>query len=113
ILTSGKVEWVKVYDIAYQRHQKEGKPPSLRVEYLCGFNWHREWVCFEHTGFPRQKAVSWWLRRAPDGMRVPDSVAAAIPLLDHLRIPTEIAIRQGERFVEVMGFRFDEEVRHG
>ncbi|WP_420905628.1 helicase-related protein [Candidatus Magnetaquiglobus chichijimensis] len=113
ILTNGKVEWVKVYDIAYQRHQKEGKPISLRVEYLCGFNWHREWVCLEHTGYARQKAVSWWLRRAPEGLRVPDSVAEAIPLLDLLSIPTEIAIRRGDRFVEVVGARFDAEVSHG
>ncbi|MBF0181933.1 MAG: DEAD/DEAH box helicase family protein [Magnetococcales bacterium] len=113
ILTSGKVEWVKVYDIAYQRHQKEGKPTSMRVEYLCGFNWHREWVCLEHTGYARQKAVSWWMRRAPEGMRVPDCVAEAMTMLDHLRIPTEIAIRRGDRFVEVVGARFEQEANHG
>ena len=113
ILTGGKVEWVKVYDIAYRLHHKEGKPPSLRVEYLCGFNWHREWVCFEHTGFPRQKAASWWARRAPAGLRVPDSVAEALELVNHLRIPEEIAIRPADRFVEVVGARFGEETNHG
>ncbi|MBF0184725.1 MAG: DEAD/DEAH box helicase [Magnetococcales bacterium] len=112
ILTASRAEWVKVYDIAYQRHQKEGKKPSLRVEYLCGCNWHREWVCFEHTGYPRQKAAAWWARHAPMGLRLPDTVSEALTLVNQLRIPDEIAVRANDRFVEVVGARFGEEINH-
>ncbi len=107
ILSSGRPEWVRVFDIAYRRHEKEGKPPSMRVEYLCGFNWHREWVCFEHEGYPKRQAARWWSRRAPSGIPMPDSVAEALAMVDELRIPDEIAIKRGGRYVEIVDVRFD------
>ncbi len=109
ILSSRQPEWVRVYDIAYRRHEKEGKPPSLRVEYLCGFNWHREWVCFEHEGYAKRQAARWWSRRAPEGMPMPATVDEALELVDQVRIPDEIAIRKGGRYVEIVGVRFNEE----
>ena len=51
-------------DVAYSRHEKPGKPPSLRVDYHCGLVRHSEWICFEHTGYARQKAVAWWRARS-------------------------------------------------
>jgi hypothetical protein len=62
--TQIQAAWCDVTDIAYARHEKPGKPASLRVTYECGLTQHSEWVCFEHTGFPRDKALSWWRRRA-------------------------------------------------
>ncbi len=114
ILSTRLPKWVKVYDIAYKRHQKPGKPPSMRVEYLCGFNWHKEWVCFEHEGYARQKAEMWWRKRAPSDMPIPSSVDEALKLVDALPMPDEIAIRLDDRFVEVMGARFNrKEPDHG
>ncbi|MEG3640705.1 DEAD/DEAH box helicase [Magnetococcus sp. PR-3] len=111
ILSKGKPEWVAVYDIVYKRHQKEGKPPSLRVEYLCGLQWHKEWVCFEHSGYARQKAVQWWFQRVGLKVPVPDSVEQALSLVDGLPIPDEIKIRPNGKFTEVVDCRFsDKEV---
>lgn len=50
--------WCEVTGIRYARHRSPGKPASLRVTYDCGLASHSEWVCFEHTGFPRDKALS-------------------------------------------------------
>jgi DNA repair protein RadD len=105
ILSTGKPEWVKVAGISYARHEKLGKPPSLRVDYACGLNRHSEWVCFEHSGFAREKAVQWWRKRAP-GAPVPHTVAEALKLTHHLRNPSEIAVRLSGRYTEVVGARF-------
>ncbi|MBF0436488.1 MAG: DEAD/DEAH box helicase [Magnetococcales bacterium] len=112
ILTNGKPEWVSVYDVVYHRHEKEGKPPSMRVEYVCGMNSHREWVCFEHTGYARQNAARWWSRRAPPGMPMPKTVEDALAQQDVLRMPSHVAVRKSGRFAEVVDAKF-EEVNHG
>ena len=65
ILSGGPPEWVPVTRVSYARHDKTGKPPSLRVDYWSGLSSHSEWVCIEHQGYARQKAASWWANRAP------------------------------------------------
>lgn len=104
VLSSGKPEWVKVSDVAYRRHDKPGKPPSLRVDYQCGLVVHKEWVCIEHGGFAREKAVAWWRRRAPD-LPVPATVEDALAYSHRLRVPAAIAIRPSGRYTEVVDAR--------
>ena len=36
----------------------------LRVDYHCGLVRHSEWICFEHTGYAREKAIAWWHARS-------------------------------------------------
>jgi DNA repair protein RadD len=72
-----------VRDTFYAVHQKRGAPPeapkSLRVEYEVGLNQvHKEWVCFEHTGFARGRAEAWW--RARTSLPVPATTAEACRL---------------------------------
>ena len=38
------------------RHQKEGKPDSVKIKYYSGFNYIQEWITIEHGGFATQKA---------------------------------------------------------
>lgn len=104
VLSSGKPEWVKVSDVAYRRHDKPGKPPSLRVDYRCGLVVHKEWVCIEHGGFAREKAVAWWRRRAPD-LPVPATVEDALAHSHRLRVPAAIAVRPSGRYTEVVDAR--------
>lgn len=44
-------EWVDVDEVYYSRHQKEGKPDSLRVTYYCGLVRVSEWLCPDHGGY--------------------------------------------------------------
>ena len=104
ILSTGKPQWIDVTEIRYGRHDKPGKPPSLRVDYHCGLVAHREWVCLEHTGYARQKAASWWLRRDPDGP-VPVTIDEALVAAARLRRPHQIAVRAAGRFTEVVDAR--------
>jgi DNA repair protein RadD len=101
----GKPEWVAVTRVRYARHEKPGKPPSLRVEYWCGLSAHHEWICVEHAGYPRQKAATWWAARAP-GTPLPRSVDEALQHAPALRRPAEIAVRASGRYTEVVAARF-------
>jgi DNA repair protein RadD len=105
ILSTERAEWVPVTRVSYARHDKPGKPPSLRVDYWSGLVAHSEWVCLEHEGYARQKAASWWARRAP-GLPLPRRVEEALACADRLRCPAEIAVRPSGRFTEIVGARF-------
>ena len=56
-------EWFEVDEVIYSIHEKFGKPPSIQVSYRCGLETIREWICFQHGGYARQKAVMWWVKR--------------------------------------------------
>jgi DNA repair protein RadD len=73
----------RVEDTYYSVHTKRGAsedaPKSMRVDYRVG--WHEyksEWICFEHEGYARQKAVAWWRRHSPDP--VPDTAERAVEI---------------------------------
>ncbi len=105
ILSSGRPQWLAVTGVSYRRHEKEGGRPSLRVDYQCGLVRHSEWVCLEHTGYARQKAIAWWRQRAPQGP-VPTSVTDALTQTHELAVPAEIAVRPSGRFTEIVRHRF-------
>ena len=60
-------ETLKVDKVFYSIHQKAGKPDSLKVTYNCGMRMVSEWVCFDHDGFAKRKARSWWIDRIVAG----------------------------------------------
>jgi DNA repair protein RadD len=63
----------------------------MRVDYRVGWQEYKsEWVCFEHTGFARQKAVAWWKRRSPDP--VPTTTEQAVELANSGALATTQAI---------------------
>lgn len=105
ILSTVRAEWIEVSDVSYRRHDKPGKPPSMRVDYSCGLVRHSEWICFEHTGYARQKAVAWWRQRS--AAPVPATVADALDAAASLTTPTAIFVRPSGRFTEVVNHRFD------
>jgi DNA repair protein RadD len=73
-------EWISASKVEYFLHRKASDPdapPSLRVEYTCGFRWYREWISFERTGFPRERAEQWWAAMGGFPM-APGTVADAL-----------------------------------
>lgn len=107
------VEWVDVSNVTYHKHEKEGRPPSLRVEYQCGLIFHKEWVCLQHSGFPLQKACAWWAKRDP-GNPAPKSVDAALRIIADRGIatPSMIVVRKNGKYTEIVGVQFDETDRN-
>ncbi|WRH62062.1 MAG: DEAD/DEAH box helicase [Fuscovulum sp.] len=104
-LTAEEV-WHPVTDFDVARHKKDGSPDSLRLEYLINGQVIREWVCIEHTGFPRQKAVRWWEMNATG--RAPDTVTEALDRRADIRRPAEaVLIREG-KYHRIKRMRFGE-----
>jgi len=64
--------------VEYAEHIGKSGVPTLRVTYRCGLRRINEYVCLEHGGFARDKAVQWWRRRDPRCTQVPRTVAEAI-----------------------------------
>jgi DNA repair protein RadD len=97
---------IEVDRVSYRRHEKPGKPSSLRVVYYCGLVSYSEWICLEHSGYPRQKAESWWRRRAERSCRhVPDSVTEALEQAQALLQPREIVVNLSGRYPNVIAHR--------
>ena len=66
MVLTARDEWQEVRDVDYRRHRKPGAPDSLRVDYLVGAKVVSEWVCVEHSGYAREKAVAWWELRGDE-----------------------------------------------
>lgn len=105
ILTTEPPVWVRVDDIRIFRHEKDGKSPSMRIEYGCGMQVYRSWICFEHEAgsFPRRKAEAWWRSRCEGD--VPATVNEAMRRADDITMPGEIRVRMKGKFWEVIGER--------
>jgi DNA repair protein RadD len=98
-----------VRDVRYRVHTKRGAGPDaprmLRVDYEVGWQQDQsEWVCFEHSGYARQKAEAWWRRRST--APVPDTAqqALAIAAAGGLAPVTSITIRSvaGEPYERII-----------
>jgi len=100
-----KPAWVDVKSVHYRKHEKRGKPPSLCVEYLCGFQVHKEWIFVEHTGFPRQKACRWWASKTDKP--VPATVDEALSLTQYLNTPSSIRLEQDGKYKRVAGYQYE------
>lgn len=101
------LEWKKIDDMRVFLHKKEGKTPSMCVSYLSGLHSYKEWICFEHTGFPRTKAIQWWRAMGGD-LPIPDTVVDAISREEkELKMPSEILIKDG-KFPEIINRKFKE-----
>ena len=93
----------EVSGVLYSRHVGKSGTPTLRVDYMSGFlRVASEWVCLEHSGYARQKAIHWWNARifAPaSDAPVPTEITRE--LLDSanamLATPIAIHVRTAER----------------
>jgi DNA repair protein RadD len=91
-----------VKDVFYCVHTKkdadEFTPKTFRVDYLCGIGVKiSEWVCVEHEGFAREKALLWWDAHSND--LFPQSAQHAVDIANAggLAKPEEITvIREGK-----------------
>lgn len=104
-------EWIDVTDVKYFRHPgRDGKPDTMRADHWCGMVRHSEWLCFEHTGYPRDKALNWWIRRlnmTRDGRPVlPATVEQALSGAHALKKPTQIQVKQSGKYTEIVAARF-------
>lgn len=96
-------EWRKIISTSYRVHVKEGKTTSMCVVYNTLDGPFREWVCFEHTGFAREKAAKW--HKARSSAEVPSKIADALKV--DYKAPTGILTRQVGKFHEIIAYDWD------
>jgi DNA repair protein RadD len=104
-------QYRKVMSVKYHRHDKKGaKVPTLRVAYMVeGFTQVSEWVCLEHFGGAKQKALNWWKRRAEGVLAtlpVPATVDESMGLVCALKVPSEIVTMKSGAYDEIVGYKF-------
>lgn len=97
-----------VDSVKYERHTgKNGKPDSMRVTYQCGLRRISEYVCLQHSGFARTRALEWWLRREPGTQQVPHTVEEALPRAWGLPTPSRIVVDETDKWPEIKAHEFD------
>ncbi|MEN6386022.1 MAG: DEAD/DEAH box helicase family protein [Phycisphaerales bacterium] len=104
-----------VQEVLYNVHTKKGakteSPRTMRVQYKIGFgSYISEWICFEHTGFARQKAVNWWIQRSDSTIPDDSEMAVFFATNGRLKEPVEITIKHipGQKFDKIVGYKFDD-----
>jgi DNA repair protein RadD len=112
-ILSGQIQDLEyeVQDVIYRVHEKRNAlpdaPKTFRVDYRIGLTQRQsEFVCFEHEGYARQKAVAWWRQRSPDP--APDTAERAAEIAEGggLARTKTITVRH------VAGEKYDRIVRH-
>jgi len=109
IVSNNKPEWIEVNSVTYREHEKYGQPDAphtLRVNYYSRFASYSEWVCFDHEGFPYEKAVRWWQERSRNPhLPAPTSVAEALERKRELIRPERIMVRPDGKFHRIVAVR--------
>jgi DNA repair protein RadD len=98
-------EWLPVTHIEYNNHHGKTGTDSFRVEYYTGIiSSYCEWICFNHTGFPRDKALRWWkfwdneCHRSGINHYPPNDVDEAVKRSSELSKPTHIQVEMDGKF---------------
>lgn len=99
------IDDVPVTSWSARRHEKLGSPDSVCVTYFAGLQSYREWMAFEHLGFPRQKASKFWFQHG--GLDpVPQTVSEALNRWDELDQPALIQTRKNGKWFDIVGRKF-------
>jgi DNA repair protein RadD len=100
------------YTVHHKRGAPDDAPRTMRVDYVCDDHERRsEWICFEHQGYPRQKAIEWWTRRSLDP--VPRTAEEAVRLARRGRLPKTLAITvrytSGDQYERIIDYELTTE----
>ena len=91
-----------VSSVFYYRHTKEGRPDSLRIEYMCGLTKSfRQWMLFEASGRFREEACTWWRAHASNP-QPPRDVTEALSRVNELKKPKSIDVRRNGKYFVVV-----------
>jgi DNA repair protein RadD len=102
-ILSGVATWLPVMDISFRKHCKRydpSAPPTLCVEYLCGFSVYHDYVAFEHRGKAREFAERFWFAHGGK-TPVPITVDSALARTGELSRPYEINVARNGDFWNV------------
>lgn len=92
--------------VEYVKHTGKSGVPTLRVDYYCGLRVISEYVCLEHQGYARNKAVRWWVDRCE--LDCPRSIDDALAMASELATPNAILVNFATKYPEIKQHVFDE-----
>ena len=86
--------------VEYQKYEKAGKAPSLKVTYWCGPSTCDEWVPIEdERSYVKKHAVQWfWMR----GAMCPNTVDDALGMVPKLPAPDSITVKPDGKYFRVI-----------
>lgn len=91
-----------VMRVYYGRHIGKSGVPTLRVDYQCGLRTVTEYVCIEHTGYARTKAIAWWGQRSENFFeQAPATVDQAVLEAAYLRKPARLLVSFASKYPEI------------
>ena len=107
---TAKSPWteVRVMEVSYWLHRKDGKPDSMRITYKAEKTGgevfsaeYSEWICIEHTGGARKMAEKKWASLSLN--HCPETTWEALALADAgaLAKPDRIAVKQEGKYWRV------------
>lgn len=91
-------KWLDVDRVTYHRHQKKGKPDSVRVEYHCGLRTYKDWLTPGHDGYARSKTVR---KLWQAGVQCPSDAAGLLAVTDQIKSPRRIYVRPDGKYDRV------------
>jgi DNA repair protein RadD len=101
--------WHDVTRVDYRLHRKPGKPDSVRVDYYSGLlRCASEWICLDHGGFARSKALAWCDQRNGCQTTTEELLETGYTL----KTPARIATKQNGKFTEVKDYEFSRTERY-
>lgn len=83
------------------------KPATMQVTYSTMSGPYKEWVCFDHVGYARDKAIKWHRDRLPD---IPPPASVADALLIKYPCPTTITVKREDKYFRIVSVDFSEQV---
>jgi DNA repair protein RadD len=98
---------MNVQKVIYSKHTSKSGMPTLRVTYYCGIKSVAEYICLEHQGYARSKALNWWGRRVAPMEPVPRTVDDALGMTDTLATPGAITVSFATKYPEIKNYHFD------
>lgn len=106
VLSDQQAEFVvEVVEMYCTRHHKIGGTDSVKMAfYDKADKEYALWLCLNHTGFAKDKAVS--IVRQFGGRA--DSVDSALKEWSYWKVPTHIRARPEGKYFRITGFKFDE-----
>lgn len=105
-MSDGRPQEIEVFQVTYNEHVKDDKPPSLKITYHAKDNRRvSEWLCFEHGGFATQKAYQIWQKAVRPEFKtrpIPSSTSNALLRIGELMEPVSVWVKMEEKFERIV-----------
>jgi DNA repair protein RadD len=106
VQTTSDKRWFQITDVMYSKHDKPGKPTSLKVIYKSGLFTVTEYVCYDHPGYAGYKGQHWVKTRWNGNSPLPRDVDELYKGIDNLIVPAKILIDLHSKYPSVLDVEF-------